>query len=57
MVKPFFFFTGHFKNAFFFFFYRLCKNIYRLHVVFVFLTSFPIYDNYNRSLINTKQVF
>lgn len=30
--------------------YRLCKNIYRLHVVFVFLTSFPIY-NYNRRQI------
>lgn len=23
--------------------YRLCKDIYRLHVVFVFLTSFSIY--------------
>jgi hypothetical protein len=31
--------------------YRLCKNIYRLHVVFVFLTSFSIYNNYNRQLI------
>lgn len=30
--------------------YRLCKNIYRLHVVFVFLTSFSIY-NYNRGPI------
>lgn len=32
--------------------YRLCKNIYRLHVLFVFLTSVSIY-NYNRGLIKT----